>query len=83
MGGIYFLYKLNDAPALAQPTAFASAVAPITGLMSVFGKQMGANPTAATTTQAPGQFNKGMFSTIFKNTPKINVSGRGLSEYFK
>lgn len=72
MGGIYFLYKLNVSPEMATETGFTSS---LKGLTGIFG-----GPTVTQPTPAP---NTGFFSTLFKNTPKINVSGKGLSEYFR
>lgn len=69
MGGIYFLYKLNAAP----PTATITT-SPFSTLTGIFGGPAVAPATPKTT---------GVFTTLFKNTPKINVGGKGLSEYFK
>jgi hypothetical protein len=75
MGGIYFLYKLNANPATATATQ-TSFTSPLKGLTGIFG-----GPT--TVTQPAPAPTTGLFSTLFKNTPKLNVGGKGLSEYFK
>lgn len=83
MGGIYFLYKLNAGPvttvAAATGTTAATAATVATsslkGLAGIFG--------GPTVTQPAPSTNTGFFSTLFKNTPKINVGGKGLSEYFR
>ena len=75
MGGIYFLYKLNAGPATATTTQ-TTFTSPLKGLTGVF-----RGPT--TVTQPAPAPTAGLFSTLFKNTPKLNVGGKGLSEYFK
>jgi hypothetical protein len=79
MGGIYFLYKLNVNPATATattPVTTSGFTSPLKGLTGIF-----SGPT--TVTQPAPAPTAGLFSTLFKNTPKLNVGGKGLSEYFK
>jgi hypothetical protein len=81
IAGIYFLYKINAAP-VAQPSVFATAVAPISGIMSWFGGPgTGSRVAAPAAPSAPAA--PGFLTTLFKNTPKIDIAGRGLSTYFQ